>query len=190
MKPRTKKILILAGTTLLLCGLTTFKVNTDFLFAKSINLNSFAQNRFWDHDAGTIRFEKATGATNSYSFGGGRDGGPRFAHFTLILNDEYKAEYSNTPYPGQENIFNITVNPRQDVEIDNDANKRLYGFTFYANKKDFKIIEDDNKYQLENETSPQDREKIDMQDNISEKKKLKQLAIKRLKEAQDKYYNK
>lgn len=174
MKPRTKKILIVVLTSVFLSGISYFKITTDYYVAKNLHLTRQTQKIFWDHLT-SKKIENAGGI--DYSIDGPADIFSRPGNlpqsFRLDLNDQYQAKYANHPeWPDQKDVLEISVFEKGDV----DANPSY----FFISQKTLDVVDYEVPY-LQNYL---DQEKS----SDSETKKLKQLAIQRLIEFQDEYF--
>ena len=188
-KSRTKKTLIIGITSLLLGSLLVYKISTDYRFARSLHMPTFiVQKTFWNHDATSGNFLNQADVSDFNFNGGGAMESPIGYDFTLDLNDQYKAEYSNyfdrNPNRDYKDVFNILVTSKSDnsdiVPI----------FDFWVYKKDFKVNNEFSpSFATTTEAQKKERDaRMAMPEVKKEIKELKKLAIQRLKEVQDKYY--
>lgn len=171
MKPRTKKILITGFTSLFLLKIADVRLNRDYHLTKSWNLPAQAQYAFWNNIHSDSSFDTVTGAYDFYDTDG-------FVHFSINLDDQYYAIYSNDPRRDKRQTFNISIynvayNPSKITyqEYLDEGNPCI---SFNLQSKDFKIVS----------TSTENTEQMSKQ----EIDRLKKLAVQRFKEVQNDYY--
>lgn len=170
VKPRTKKKLIVISTLalLVLSNKIYWFTNYDFNYLQKTNQTQKAQNLFWKYGVPRTSFGDIAGAYDKDYVQESEH-----VHFTLDLNSDFEAVYFNKAFDkGGGDKFFIEVHDRTDAEP-----KRNVGFE--VSRKDFSIINEDQ-YGTKYMTAGM---------NAQEQRDLMNLAIKRFKEAQDKYYN-
>lgn len=183
MKEHLKNTILTIFFVSILVGFFLLLSFTNYSFARTFHLTENTQKIFWKGVTDNDRFE-AAGGQGFQRWGGGRDGSPAFKHFAIKLDDELVANYSYSPYPGDEDVFRVSLAKKEgDGYVSN--------FVFYVNQKNLKVIKDDSKHRTKGSITPEERIKLDKQntpDSITDVEKLEKLAIQRLVKFQDEYY--